>query len=71
MSVVITNVSDHDGADEISAYTVRINNGPIIARFMHWRSDGLAKCLRLAASAVDVSGHPNPFARRQSSEGGG
>lgn len=69
MSVIITNVSDHDGADEISAYTVRINNGPIIARFMHWRSDGLAKCLRIAADAVEATDSSNPFARRQSSEG--
>ena len=66
MSVIITNVSSHDGADQTSDYIVRINNGPVIASFKHWRASGLAECLRLAADAVEVS----PFARRQSSEGG-
>lgn len=53
MSIIITNVSGHDGGKEISRYVVRINNGPVIAQFEHWRPDGLATCLRLAADAVD------------------
>lgn len=57
-----SNVSDHDGSTLISEYTVQINNGPVIAEFAHWRKDGLAACLRLAADAVEASGHPNPFA---------
>jgi hypothetical protein len=65
MSVVITNVSKHDGSIGISDYVVRINDGPIIARFEHWRSAGLAECLRLAADAVERSGHPNPFEERR------
>lgn len=32
-------------------YEVRINREPV-CRFTHRRSDGLAKCLRLAADAV-------------------
>jgi len=62
MSVIITNISDHDGSAKISRYSVRINDGPVIATFVHWRPDGLAKCLRNAADAVEKSGHVNPFA---------
>lgn len=58
MSVVITNVSDHDGSVYISEYVVRINNDPVIARFSHWRRDGLATCLRLAADAVEAAARP-------------
>lgn len=65
MSVIITNISDHDGSVGLSEYVVRINSGPVIARFEHHRSAGLAKCLRLAADAVEASGHPNPFARSE------
>ena len=70
MSVIITNVSDHDGDDRISQYVVRINNGPVIASFEHWRANGLAECLRIAADAVEATDSPNPFARRQWSEDG-
>ena len=62
MSVVITNVSDHDGSERLSAYVVRINDGPILGRFEHFRPHGLAECLRLAADAVEAQGSPNPFA---------
>ena len=62
MSVVITNVSDHDGSDRLSEYVVRINNGPVLGRFEHWQANGLAECLRLAADAVDEAQHPNPYA---------
>ena len=55
MSVVITNVSDHNGDTEISDYVVRINCDPPIATFEHWRRDGLAECLRRAADAVDAA----------------
>jgi len=63
MSIIITNVSDHDGSTEISEYVVRVNSGPEIARFKHWRHEGLAMCLRLAGDAVKASGNPNPFER--------
>lgn len=69
MSVVITNVSDHDGSDRISEYVVRINNGPVLGRFEHWRANGLAECLRLAADAVDEAQHPNPYATRPEEDG--
>lgn len=55
MSVIITNVSSHDGSDLVSEYIVRINRGPVLGRFKHWRHEGLAKCLRLAADAVDAA----------------
>jgi hypothetical protein len=68
VSVVITNVSDHDGSDRLSEYVVRINNGPVLGRFKHWRANGLAECLRLAADAVDEAQHPNPYATRPSEQ---
>lgn len=68
MSVIITNVSEHDGTDQISEYVVRINLGAPLAQFTHWRRDGLATCLRKAADALDKENHPNPFA--QAKEGG-
>lgn len=64
MSVIITNVSPHDGSSEISDYVVRINGAPAIASFQHWRKDGLAECLRRAADVVEASGHQNPFAAK-------
>ena len=64
MSVIITNVSDHDGSERLSEYVVRVNNGPILGRFEHWRANGLAECLRLAAVAVDEENNPNPYATR-------
>jgi hypothetical protein len=53
MSIIITNVSRHEGNARISEYIVQVDDSPIIARFKHWRRDGLAECLRLAATAVD------------------
>lgn len=64
MSVIITNVSDHDGSERLSEYVVRVNNGPILGRFEPWRANGLAECLRLAAVAVDEENSLNPYAAR-------
>lgn len=55
MSVIITNVSTHDDEQGTNQYVVRINHNPIIARFDHVRSEGLAMCLRRAADAVDAA----------------
>lgn len=55
MSVVITNISRHGDMQGLNQYVVRINNDPVIARFDHVRSDGLAACLRRAADAVDAA----------------
>lgn len=64
MSVIITNVSDHDGSERLSEYVVRVNNGPILGRFEHWRPNGLAECLRLAASAVEAPERPSTRSTR-------
>lgn len=55
MSILITNVSTHDDLTGSNQYTVRINNQPVIARFDHVRSEGLAMCLRRAAEAVEAT----------------
>lgn len=55
MAIIIRNMSEHDGSEHLSVYTVRINNDPVIATFGHFRPDGLAECLRLAAMAVDAA----------------
>jgi hypothetical protein len=55
MSVVITNVSTHDDLTGPNDYIVRINSQPVIARFTHVRSEGLAACLRRAAEAVEAA----------------
>lgn len=53
MSIIITNVSPpNTPADGLHHYVVRINNGPVIAEFDHYRPDGLADCLLRAAYAV-------------------
>lgn len=52
MSVVITNVSKHNDLTGVNQYVVRINAGPVLARFEHVREEGLAECLRRAAEAV-------------------
>lgn len=54
MSVIITNVSKHSDAEGVNQYIIRINLHPPIAHFEHVRSEGLAKCLRRAADAVDA-----------------
>ncbi len=51
MSIVIKNVPRL--SDEVYAYTMRINDGPILAEFPHIRDDGLACLLRRAADALD------------------
>lgn len=52
MSVVISNVSDHDDMEGLNTYIVHFSGKPVIARFDHIRSEGLAACLRRAAEAV-------------------
>ena len=52
MSVIITNVSKHDGLDGLSDYVLMINRTEI-ARFQHDRRAGLAECLRKAADAAE------------------
>lgn len=54
VSIVITNVSDHDDFEGVNEYVVRINHGPVLARFKHIRKDGLAMCLLRAAEAVEA-----------------
>lgn len=53
MSVVISNVSAHDDLVGLNTYIFHLAGKPVIARFEHVRSDGLAACLRRAADAVD------------------
>ena len=53
MSIIITNVSKHGHLGGTHQYEVRINLGPVIARFEHVREEGLAVCLRRAAEAVE------------------
>jgi hypothetical protein len=55
VSIVITNVGFAEPDTGKCVYVVRINNDPTIATFIHYRSDGLAECLRLAAKAVDAA----------------
>ncbi len=50
----------------VAEYTVRINDGPILATFAHIRSDGLAYCLRRAANALDRS--PAPVTQKDKAE---
>lgn len=53
MAIIIQNISgDNFDYTGINQYQVRINN-KVIAEFQHTRSEGLAKCLRLAADAVE------------------
>lgn len=57
MSVIITNVSEHDDLEGENDYVLRINHRDI-ARFKHVRSDGLAACLRRAAEAAEAATQP-------------
>lgn len=68
MSVIITNISGHDGSSFISRYVVRINDKRI-AEFEHFRHEGLATCLRKAADAVEASDDPNPYATVEADHG--
>lgn len=55
MSVVISNVSEHDDLEGVNTYIVHLSGKPVIARFEHVRSEGLAVCLRKAADAVEAA----------------
>lgn len=44
------------GPDEVADVRRIVEIANRIARFEHWRSEGLATCLRLAADAVDAKG---------------
>ena len=52
--IAIINVGPHDDPDPAGwrNYEVRINH-EVIATFRHRREHGLARCLRMAAAAVD------------------
>ena len=52
--IAIVNVGPHDDPDPTGwrTYEVRINH-EVIATFRHKREHGLARCLRMAAAAVD------------------
>lgn len=52
--IAIVNVGPHDDPDPNGwrNYEVRINH-EVIATFRHKREHGLARCLRMAAAAVD------------------
>ena len=50
MAIVIQNMGEE--GNNVWRYEVRINR-EVITRFSHYRPDGLATCLRLAAEAVD------------------
>lgn len=54
MVVKIENVSPRAARDdEEHDYVLRFNNEPVLVRFRHVRSQGLAACLRAAADAVE------------------
>lgn len=52
--IAIVNVGPHDDQDPAGwrSYEVRINH-EVIATFRHRRDHGLARCLRMAAAAVE------------------
>ena len=52
--IAIVNVGPHDDPDPtgLRNYEVRINH-EVVATFRHRREHGLARCLRMAAAAVD------------------
>ena len=52
--IAIVNIGPHDDPDQTCwrNYEVRINH-EVIATFRHRREHGLARCLRMAAAAVD------------------
>lgn len=52
MSIVITNIETIRSKSELCRYSVRINNDPPVAFFLHYRGRGLGECLRLASEAV-------------------
>lgn len=52
MSVIISNVSEHNDLEGENAYTIRFNDDPVLATFSHIRKEGLAALLRRAADAI-------------------
>lgn len=52
MSIIIQNISAEFDPIGVQDYELRINH-KVIARFSHNRSDGLVRCLELAAEAAD------------------
>ena len=62
MSVIITNISDHNDTYGENDYVVRINH-QTVATFKHERRKGLAACLRAAAEAVEQSSEDRAFRR--------
>jgi len=60
MSVIISNVSEHDDLDGVNTYIIHLSDKPVIATFDHVRSEGLAECLRKAADAVEAALDPKP-----------
>ena len=58
MSVIIWNISNPEQLQSGECeYQLRINEN-VITYFDHFRPDGLAKCLRAAADAVDAKEGP-------------
>lgn len=54
MPIIIKNLGRTlDERGSIYRYSVKINNGPVLAVFDHEKTDGLAVCLRKAARAVE------------------
>lgn len=52
IAIVNTGPVNGSGPEGVHSYEVRINHR-LITEFRHRRSDGLAKCLRSAADAVE------------------
>lgn len=52
MSIIIQNITDVPTSHGSNKYQVRINS-KVIAEYYHNREDGLAECLRKAATAVE------------------
>jgi hypothetical protein len=52
MSIIIQNITDVPTSVGSNKYQVRINQ-KVIAEYYHNREDGLAECLRKAATAVE------------------
>lgn len=53
MSIVITNISDHDDLAGENDYALKINDRTLV-QFKHERRQGLAACLRAAADAYEA-----------------
>lgn len=53
MSIIITNVTPERGLTGVHEYEIRVNNGPVLARFEHRREEGMGECLRKAWGAYE------------------